>query len=70
MSVDIIREKLYKLLNEYHLFLYVGSRGIFEKFHGRIIRIYPRTFIVELDNGIYKSFSYSDYLVQTLKIIE
>ena len=41
-----------------------------EEFFGKIIGAYPSIFIIELDNKIIKSFSYSDLLINNLEIIE
>ena len=70
MSVDIIRLNILKYLNEEHSFIYVGSRGLYDSFSGKIITVYPRTFIIRTDTGIIKSFSYSDYLIKVLRIVQ
>ena len=68
MNLDHLRElvSLY-LLKECH-FHYRGGRGTDDKFVGKIIKLFPRVFLVETKHGYLKCFSYSDFLVKTLKI--
>ena len=53
-----------------HLFRFNGNSNQSEEFFGKIIGAYPSIFIIELDNKIIKSFSYSDLLINNLEIIE
>ena len=69
MNIDTIRNHLQELLYQDHTFLYLGTRGQNEKFDGKIIKIYPRTFLIETSFGCFKSFSYSDFAIHSLKII-
>ena len=69
MNLDTIRNTLNSYLYQEKNFLYMGMRGQNELFHGKIIHIYPRTFLVETDDHILKSFSYSDFATRILKIV-
>ena len=69
MNIDTIRKNLRDLLQKQHTFMYLGTRGQNEKFVGKIIKVYPRIFLIETDKGVLKSFSYSDFVIHSLKII-
>ena len=69
MNIDSIRNKVYDLMNVSHTFMYVGMRGQNEKFDGKIIKVYPRCFLILTNDGFIKSFSYSDLAIHSLKII-
>ena len=68
MNINIIRNSISKEQNIVHLFIYKGIRGQNEKFLGRIVKIYPRIFIIETNEGVIKSFSYSDFIIKNLKM--
>ena len=68
MNLDIIRDRLYSILNQSFSFYYNGLRGQADVFDGRIIRIFPRVFLIETSNHVVKCFSYSDFATKTLKI--
>ena len=51
-----------------HHFVYKGARNQIDEFDGRIIKIFPVVFIVELDNGSIRAFNYSDIITNSLKI--
>ena len=69
MNLDTIRNKLKTLLYQEKTFHYIGMRGQSELFQGRIVHIYPRTFLVETESHVLKSFSYSDFATKVLKIL-
>lgn len=69
MNLDIVRKKVSNQLHLNHLFLYKGNRNQIEKFEGSIINCYSRIFLVELNNGTKKSFSYSDFIIGNIKIL-
>ena len=68
MNISTIRSQLELLFSVRKKFIYTGSRGIHEEFVGKIIKIYPRIFIVSTEDGKTKSFSYSDFAIHALKI--
>ena len=68
MNIDSIREKLNNLLNQYYSYCYYGMRGQNDFFEGRIIQIYSRVFLIETNNHVIKSFSYSDILINSIII--
>lgn len=70
MNIEQVRKTLFSYLNQNHLFLYNGSRGVHESFSGRIISIYPRTFLILTDQGSLKSFSYNDFIIRSLKVLQ
>ena len=68
MNIDIIRNTIKKEKGVVHCFTYKGIRGQNEDFIGKIVKIYPRVFIIETSDGVIKSFSYSDFVVKNLKM--
>ena len=68
MNIDIIRNLIQKEKNINHCFIYKGIRGQNENFTGRITKIYPRIFIIETNEGFVKSFSYSDFVIRSIKM--
>lgn len=62
---NIVRENMLKK----HTFLFRGSRNQNEEFRGTIKKMFPAIFIIELENDVVKSFSYSDLLIGNLKIV-
>ncbi len=69
MNLDHIKKYIYDNLNVYHHFIYKGSRNLIEEFDGKIIKVFPAIFIIELDNGSIKSFNYNDVIIKHLKIV-
>ena len=68
MNLEVIRGKVKDLFLEDHTFVFNGSRGQVEKFNGQVIELYPRIFIILTEKGIIKSFSYSDFAINHLKV--
>lgn len=68
MNIDKIKSNLEKYKGVLKKFTYYGSRGQNEKFCGKIIALYPRIFTIECENGSIKSFSYSDFAINHLKM--
>ena len=50
-------------------FVFHGSRNMHEEFEGKIVALYPAVFTILDNNGILKSFSYSDLLIGNLEIL-
>lgn len=69
MNLQTIRSQLTSFLGEEHTFIYYGMRGQNEKFIGKIVHIYPRIFLILTNKGEIKSFSYSDFVIHSLKIV-
>ena len=68
MNIDNIREDISYFLNKKCHFIYYGCRGQDDVFVGKIDRVYHRIFTVKTNNGITKSFSYSDFAIKNIKI--
>ncbi len=68
MNIDTIRRSLSKYVGEEVSFSYYGSRGQIDKFKGKIVNLYPRIFSVLTEDGTLKTFSYSDFAINHLKI--
>ena len=69
MNLDIAKNKVREMLGLHLKFIYRGVRNQIEEFEGKIVDCYPRIFIVETDDNIIKSFTYSDYIIKNIKII-
>ena len=65
-----VKKFVFSNINKSFRFRFNGNRNQSEEFLGKIIGVYPSIFIIELDNKIIKSFSYSDLLIKNLEIIE
>lgn len=70
MNIDVAKRIVCENLDVEHSFIYKGSRNQNEEFIGRITKMFPAVFIIELKNNSVKSFSYNDLLIGNLKIAE
>ena len=69
MILDKIKDNVINKEGKVIHFKYNGSRNQIEEFDGVIIKCYKYVFLIKLiDNGVVKSFSYSDILIGTLII--
>ena len=69
MNLDKVKKDIEKYLYEEHKFIYIGSRNQVEEFKGKISNLYPAIFIIITSEGMYKSFTYSDFAIGNLKIV-
>jgi len=69
MNLNSIKNFVLKNVGLEHKFLYKGLRNQSEEFIGAIIKVYPSIFIIELNDGTIKSFSYNDVVINNLKIL-
>ncbi len=69
MNLNILRSQIMSYLNVPFSFVYHSGRGQDEFFSGKIVQIYSRIFLIKDQNDCIHSFSYSDFLIKTLKII-
>lgn len=65
--IEIVRNRVLKLLNKEIVFRYNGSRNQVLEFSGKIVNCYKYVFIIDTGD-IIKSFSYSDVLIGVLEI--
>lgn len=68
MTIDSIKEQLNNYLGSKITIKYNLGRNKFEKYDVILKELYSNIFLVELDNEIIKSFSYSDVITKTIKI--
>ena len=68
MTIDMIKEKLNNHLGSKITIKYNLGRNKYEKYDVTLKELYNHVFLVELDNEIIKSFSYSDVISKTIKI--
>ena len=70
MNLDTAKNKVRERMNIHYKFIYRGARNQIEEFEGRIIKCYPAIFIIETDDHFIKSFTYNDFIIRNIKIIE
>lgn len=71
MNINLIKKELNKYLDKKILIKYNLGRNKYEKYQGKIKKLYNNIFLVEVvnnDKKIVKSFSYSDIITKTIKI--
>lgn len=69
MNLSNIKKDIIKELGVIHLFRFRGMRNQTQEFTGYIKKCYPAVFIIETTEGVLKSFSYNDYIIDNIKII-
>ena len=69
MNLNTVKNYIKSKKNIHLKFIYKCPRNKKEKFSGKIIGCYPSIFIVEDDNCVIRSFTYSDFIIKNLKII-
>ena len=68
MNLDEAKRRISKYLGKKYRFTYKGTRGQIEEFDGVITKMYSSTFLIELDDGSVKSFSYADFVIKNIKV--
>ena len=69
MNREYIKKRVIDNINIMHKFLYRGSRNQNDIFEGKITKCYHSIFLIELNDGTVKSFSYNDFGINNIKII-
>ncbi len=69
MTLDKVREVVLENKGVVRSFVFKGARNQIDEFDGVITDMYPAIFTITLDDNKVKSFSYSDILIDNLKII-
>lgn len=70
MTLNKIKEYIRSNKNITHKFVFHGSRNQDEEFIGTITSAYPSIFIIALENGQVRSYSYSDLLISNLEVLD
>ena len=70
MILDNVRKYISDNLGVFHKFIFYGSRNQTEEFLGILTKVYPAIFVITLENGQIRSYSYNDVLISNLKIVE
>ncbi|MBE6157728.1 MAG: hypothetical protein E7160_02925 [Firmicutes bacterium] len=70
MMIDKIREEVIRNKGIMKSFVFKGTRNQSLEFDGVITDIYPAIFTITLSDNKVKSFSYSDVLIENLRIID
>ena len=68
MNLDTVRKSINDKIGKRYHFIYKGSRNQVEEFDGIITKCFSSVFLIELDDGSYKSFSYNDFIIKNIKI--
>jgi len=68
MNLNYLKKIVSSYKEKEHYFHYRGGRGTDEKFVGTITELFPNVFLIKTNSGRLKCFSYSDFLIKTLKI--
>lgn len=69
MNINIAKNIIYKNIGIKRKFFYKGPRNQNEIFEGFIDKAYPAIFTISTCDGRTLSFTYSDLLVNNLKIV-
>lgn len=69
MTLNKIRLFVNNNKNVIHNFIFHGSRNQNEYFTGKIVEVYPSIFVIKLEDGQIKSYSYSDLLIGNIEIV-
>ena len=70
MMISKIKEQVKECLGKKKTFVFNGSRNQIDKFDGVITAMYPGIFVITLETGSVRSYSYSDLLISNLEIID
>lgn len=70
MMISKIRERVRSNIGKKSRFVFFGNRNQVEEFEGIISECYNAVFIIELFDKQVRSFSYSDLLIGSLKILD
>lgn len=70
MTLDKVKEVVFENKGLVKSFVFKGARNQIDEFNGVITDMYPAIFTITLDDNKVKSFSYSDILIENLKIID
>lgn len=68
MTINKIKDNIGSNIGKKMKVIYNGSRNKTEEYEGIISEIYDSIFILKLDSGLNKSFSYTDILVGVIDI--
>ncbi len=68
MNIRQIKGYLYTKIGSRIVVVYYGSRNKKEKYKGILFKLYDNVFIIKLNTGEIKSFSYCDILTKTVQI--
>ena len=68
--INKIRNSVRDNLDVHRRFIFHGIRNQNEEFLGKIVAMYPAVFLITLENGSVRSYSYSDLLISNLQIID
>ena len=68
MNLSTVKKSIMEMLGNHYHFVYRGSRNQVEEFDGIILKCFPSIFLIQLDDGTCKSFSYNDFIIKNIKI--
>ena len=57
MNLERVKKIVRSYIGKKYRFIYKGSRNQIEEFDGIIVKCFPSIFLIETNNGTFKSFS-------------
>ncbi|MBQ9018798.1 MAG: hypothetical protein IJ097_00620 [Bacilli bacterium] len=69
MNLDYAKNKVMEQIGVNHKFMYKGCRNQTDEFEGKVIKCFPSIFLIQTDNNIIKSFTYSDFIIKNIRIL-
>ncbi len=70
MTLEKIKKYILNNKGIFHCFRYKGSRNQIEEFEGTINNLYPAIFTILTKDFRVRSFSYSDFLIGNIEIVD
>lgn len=68
MNGRFMQKKLEPYVGKKVSIRYSLGRNKYEKYHGKITKLFPNVFLFEEETGVTKCFSYSDILTKTVRL--
>ena len=70
MILSKIKQQISNNIGVKHKFVFHGTRNQNEEFFGVITRVFPAIFLIQLDNGQIRTYSYNDVLISNLEMLD
>lgn len=70
MMLSKIKGEVYKQIGRKKKFQYNGSRNLVEEFLGVITETYDNVFLIKMETGSVRCYSYNDLLIGTVVILD
>jgi uncharacterized protein Veg len=70
MILDNVKSLIKDNIGVKHKFLYKGSRNQNDIFFGSVYKVFPAIFLIKMDNGETRCFSYNDFLISNISFLD